>query len=143
MFQTGSGTSTNMNANEVIAARARASLAAGATPKAVHPNDHVNASQSSNDVIPTALHLAALLALRDDLAPALAALETRLRERAHEFDGVVKLGRTHFMDATPVRLGQELARLGAPGRARPRAARARGGLRSPSSRSAAPRSARA
>ena len=105
VFQTGSGTSTNMNANEVIAARARARL----TPKPVHPNDHVNASQSSNDVIPTALHVAALLALRDDLQPALAALEARLRERAQAFDGVVKLGRTHFMDATPVRLGQEFA----------------------------------
>src|SRR5262245_23004152 len=104
VFQTGSGTSTNMNANEVIAARART-----ATAKPVHPTDHVNASQSSNDAIPTALHLAALLALRDDLAPALAALEARLRERAAAFDDVVKLGRTHFMDATPVRLGQEFA----------------------------------
>src|SRR5262249_43559841 len=101
------GTSTNTNANEVIAARARARLAERGTPKAVHPNDRVNASQSSNDVIPTALHLAALLALRDDLQPALAALEARLRERAQTFDDVVKLGRTHFMDATPVRLGQE------------------------------------
>src|SRR5215831_21152777 len=102
VFQTGSGTSTNTNANEVIAARAHARLGVP-----VHPNDQVNASQSSNDVIPTALHLAALLALRDDLQPALAALEARLRERAHAFDAVVKLGRTHFMDATPVRLGQE------------------------------------
>ncbi|HXZ85513.1 MAG TPA: class II fumarate hydratase [Myxococcota bacterium] len=109
VFQTGSGTSTNMNANEVIAARARARLAERATQKSVHPNDHVNASQSSNDVIPTALHLAAKLALRDDLAPALALLEECLRGRARAFDGVVKLGRTHFMDATPVRLGQELS----------------------------------
>ncbi len=109
VFQTGSGTSTNMNANEVIAARARALLAERATPKPVHPNDHVNASQSSNDVIPTALHVAARLALRDDLEPALAGLEHVLRAQALAFDGVVKLGRTHFMDATPVRLGQEFA----------------------------------
>ncbi len=104
VFQTGSGTSTNMNANEVIAARARSKQSL-----AIHPNDHVNASQSSNDVIPTALHVAARLALRDDLAPALAGLERTLREKAAEFDDVVKLGRTHFMDATPVRLGQEFS----------------------------------
>jgi fumarate hydratase class II len=109
VFQTGSGTSTNMNANEVIAARARALLAARGTAKSVHPNDHVNASQSSNDVMPTALHVAARLALRDDLGPALAVLEVCLREKALALDGVVKLGRTHFMDATPVRLGQEFA----------------------------------
>ncbi|MFI5317290.1 MAG: class II fumarate hydratase [Myxococcota bacterium] len=109
VFQTGSGTSTNMNANEVIAARARALLAERGVPKPVHPNDHVNASQSSNDVIPTALHVAARLALRDDLAPALAGLEHALRTKALAFDDVVKLGRTHFMDATPVRLGQEFA----------------------------------
>jgi fumarate hydratase class II len=109
VFQTGSGTSTNMNANEVIAARARALLAERGGAAAVHPNDHVNASQSSNDVIPTALHVAARLALRDDLGPALAALEAGLRARALDFDGVVKLGRTHFMDATPVRLGQEFS----------------------------------
>jgi fumarate hydratase class II len=109
VFQTGSGTSTNMNANEVIAARARALLVERATQKSVHPNDHVNASQSSNDVIPTALHVAARLALRDDLEPALAGLEHCLRAQSLAFDGVVKLGRTHFMDATPVRLGQEFA----------------------------------
>ena len=109
VFQTGSGTSTNRHANVVIAARARALLAERGTPKPVHPNDHVNASQSSNDVIPTALHVAARLALRDDLEPALAELERGLRAKALAFDGVVKLGRTHFMDATPVRLGQEFA----------------------------------
>ena len=142
VFQTGSGTSTNTNANEVIAARARARLAAGATPKAVHPNDHVNASQSSNDVIPTALHLAALLALRDDLAPALAALEARLRERAHDVRrrGEARPHALHGRDAGAARPG--VRGLGAPGRARPRAARARGATRSPSSRSAARPSAR-
>jgi fumarate hydratase class II len=105
VFQTGSGTSTNMNANEVIATRARQRLGAGAPP--VHPNDHVNASQSSNDVIPTALHVAARAALVEDLLPALAQLATALRARARAFDDVVKIGRTHLMDATPVRLGQE------------------------------------
>jgi fumarate hydratase class II len=105
VFQTGSGTSTNMNANEVIAARARQLLGAGAPP--VHPNDHVNASQSSNDVIPTALHVAARVAIAEDLLPALARLASALRAKAAAFDDVVKIGRTHLMDATPVRLGQE------------------------------------
>jgi fumarate hydratase class II len=98
VFQTGSGTSTNMNANEVIARRAG---------RATHPNDHVNASQSSNDVIPTALHVAARLALEQDLLPALRALHAALVRKARELDDVVKIGRTHLMDATPVRLGQE------------------------------------
>ena len=102
VFQTGSGTSTNMNANEVIARRA---AAAGV---AVHPNDHVNMCQSSNDVIPTALHVAARGALDDDLVPALAALEMALADKARALDDVVKIGRTHLQDATPVRLGQEL-----------------------------------
>jgi fumarate hydratase class II len=101
VFQTGSGTSTNMNANEVIAARA---AAAG---HAVHPNDHVNMSQSSNDVIPTAMHVAALTALTHDLLPALRNLGAALAAKAHELDGVVKIGRTHLQDATPIRLGQE------------------------------------
>src|SRR5258705_1396654 len=96
VFQTGSGTSTNMNANEVIAARARALLGERATPKPVHPNDHVNASQSSNDAIPTALHVAARLALRDDLETALAGLEHVLRAHALAFARAVKLGRTQF-----------------------------------------------
>ncbi len=109
VFQTGSGTSTNMNANEVIAARASQLLAARGDARRVHPNDHVNASQSSNDVIPTALHVAARLALREDLEPALERLHARLVAKAAEFDDVVKLGRTHLMDATPVRLGQEFA----------------------------------
>ena len=102
VFQTGSGTSTNMNANEVIARRA---AAAGVV---VHPNDHVNMCQSSNDVIPTALHVAARGALDEDLVPALAALQVALAEQARAFDDVVKIGRTHLQDATPVRLGQEL-----------------------------------
>jgi len=105
VFQTGSGTSTNMNANEVIATRARQLLGAGAPT--VHPNDHVNASQSSNDVIPTALHVAARVAIAEDLLPALARLASALRAKSGAFDDVVKIGRTHLMDATPVRLGQE------------------------------------
>ncbi|HEY8492338.1 MAG TPA: lyase family protein, partial [Myxococcota bacterium] len=107
VFQTGSGTSTNMNANEVIASRARQLL--GDEAVAVHPNDHVNASQSSNDVIPTALHVAARVAIAEDLLPALAQLAASLRAKAQAFDDVVKIGRTHLMDATPVRLGQEFA----------------------------------
>ena len=104
VYQTGSGTSTNMNANEVIAALADRALAdAGA----VHPNDHVNCGQSSNDVIPTAIHVSCRAAIRDELVPALGALRGTLSEKAREFDGIVKSGRTHLMDATPVRLGQE------------------------------------
>lgn len=101
VFQTGSGTSSNMNTNEVLA-----SLAARAGVD-VHPNDHVNASQSSNDTFPTAIHVAAALAVRDDLLPGLTALEAALSAKAEEFAGVVKAGRTHLMDATPVMLGQE------------------------------------
>jgi fumarate hydratase class II len=107
VFQTGSGTSTNMNANEVIANRAMQRR--GGAPPRIHPNDHVNASQSSNDVMPTALHVAARLALHEDLLPALRRLHACLEAKARELDGVVKLGRTHLMDATPVRVGQELA----------------------------------
>ncbi len=107
VFQTGSGTSTNMNANEVIANRAIQHLSGEVGSKSpVHPNDHVNMGQSSNDVIPTALHLAATLALRDDLFPALAALRAALEEKAEAFDDIVKTGRTHLQDATPIRLGQ-------------------------------------
>jgi fumarate hydratase, class II len=101
VFQTGSGTSSNMNANEVVA-----SLAARAGVD-VHPNDHVNASQSSNDVFPTAIHVAAAQAVVEDLVPSLAVLHTSLDAKADEFAGVVKAGRTHLMDATPVMLGQE------------------------------------
>jgi fumarate hydratase class II len=96
-----------MNANEVIANRAMRLRPGG--PLRIHPNDHVNASQSSNDVMPTALHVAARLAIHEDLLPALRRLHACLARKADELDGVVKLGRTHLMDATPVRVGQELA----------------------------------
>jgi fumarate hydratase class II len=102
IYQTGSGTSTNMNANEVIARLASASLG-----RRVHPNDEVNAGQSSNDDIPTALQLAAALAIEEDLIPALDRLHDALAAKAVEFHDVVKTGRTHLQDATPVRLGQE------------------------------------
>jgi fumarate hydratase class II len=106
VFQTGSGTSSNMNANEVIARLAEISL--GATgKKRVSPNDHVNASQSSNDVFPTAIHLAATEAVVADLIPALEHLAGALRAKADEFADVVKAGRTHLMDAVPITLGQE------------------------------------
>jgi fumarate hydratase class II len=107
IFQTGSATSTNMNANEVIANRAIEILGGERGSKTVHPNDHVNASQSSNDVIPTALHIAAYLAVREDLEPALDRLAGALERQAAALDGVVKIGRTHLQDAVPVRLGQE------------------------------------
>ncbi|MGZ4447617.1 MAG: class II fumarate hydratase [Nocardioides sp.] len=102
VFQTGSGTSSNMNMNEVLA-----SLAARAGVE-VHPNDDVNASQSSNDTFPTSIHVAATLAVVEDLLPALATLEGSLAAKAEEFADVVKSGRTHLMDATPVMLGQEM-----------------------------------
>jgi len=107
VFQTGSGTSTNMNANEVIANRAAELLGGQRGSKLVHPNDHVNLGQSSNDVIPTAIHLSALLAMREELAPALSALRASLAAKAEELWPVVKTGRTHLQDATPIRLGQE------------------------------------
>jgi fumarate hydratase, class II len=110
VFQTGSGTSTNMNANEVIANRAIELLGGVRGAKApVHPNDHVNRCQSSNDVIPTATHIAALLAVDEVLIPGLERLDGALGAKAAAFDDVVKPGRTHLMDATPVRLGQEFA----------------------------------
>jgi len=104
IFQTGSGTSTNMNANEVIAA-----LAVRALGRKVHPNDHVNMCQSSNDVIPTAIHVSAALEVRGSLVPALGHLAEVIDRRAAELDSVVKTGRTHLMDALPVRMGQELS----------------------------------
>ncbi len=103
VFQTGSGTSSNMNANEVIAMLATRRLGS-----AVHPNDHVNMSQSSNDTVPTAIHVSATLLLEEELLPALAHLHGVLSERAAHFAEVVKTGRTHLMDAMPVTLGQEL-----------------------------------
>jgi fumarate hydratase class II len=109
IFQTGSGTSTNMNANEVVANRAAELLGAGRGEKAVHPNDHVNQGQSSNDVIPTAIHLAALSAIHSALRPALEELREALSRKANEFHEILKIGRTHLQDATPIRLGQEFA----------------------------------
>ena len=107
IFQTGSGTSSNMNANEVIANRAIQIRGGKIGQKGVHPNDHVNLGQSSNDVIPTAMQVAACAQIKNDLLPALAKLQRSLENKAREFDGIVKSGRTHLMDATPVRLGQE------------------------------------
>ena len=108
IFQTGSGTSTNMNANEVISNRAVQILGGELGSKdPVHPNDHVNRGQSSNDVIPTAIHLAALISIERDLLPALHKLRDALGDKSVEFDDVVKTGRTHLQDATPIRLGQE------------------------------------
>jgi fumarate hydratase class II len=110
IFQTGSGTSSNMNANEVIANRAIQILGGVIGSKApVHPNDHVNHGQSSNDVFPTAVNIAAAEATDQDLLPALAALAAALGRKAAAFDHIVKVGRTHLMDAVPIRLGQELS----------------------------------
>ena len=103
VFQTGSGTSSNMNANEVIAM-----LATKKHGNQIHPNDHVNMSQSSNDVIPTCVHVSAAMTIQDALLPALNHLSSVLDNKARETDGVVKTGRTHLMDAMPITLGQEL-----------------------------------
>lgn len=108
VFQSGSGTSTNMNANEVIAHRATQLLGGDAASPLVHPNDHVNMCQSSNDVIPTAIHISAYLVADELLLPGLRHLHTVLQRRAVELNGVVKTGRTHLMDALPVRMGQEI-----------------------------------
>src|SRR5437667_10720248 len=108
IFQTGSGTSTNMNANEVISNRAIQILGGVAgSKKPVHPNDHVNLGQSSNDVIPTAMHISAMELIERVLIPALRKLQRALAAKAKEFESIVKIGRTHLQDATPVRLGQE------------------------------------
>ncbi|MDX2038661.1 MAG: class II fumarate hydratase [Isosphaeraceae bacterium] len=110
IFQTGSGTSTNMNTNEVIAGIANELLSGtrgGKVP--VHPNDAVNMGQSSNDVIPTAIHVSALEAMKKRLIPSLQRLHALLAEKARAFDGIVKIGRTHLQDATPIRLGQEFS----------------------------------
>ena len=112
VYQTGSGTSTNMNANEVIAALANEKLGLGATTKAeggVHPNDHVNMGQSSNDTFPTAMHIAGAIAIQKNLSPALEKLAKALGSKAKKWDGLVKIGRTHLMDATPIRVGQVFA----------------------------------
>jgi len=110
IFQTGSGTSTNMNTNEVIASRAN-EIATGRRGgrEPIHPNDHVNMEQSSNDVIPTAIHVSAAVAIKESLVPALAHLEEQLNHKSKQLDDVVKIGRTHLQDATPIRLGQELS----------------------------------
>src|SRR5437588_5973067 len=108
IFQTGSGTSTNMNTNEVISNRAIQMLGGiVGSRKPVHPNDHVNMGQSSNDVIPTAMHVAAMESIERSLIPALRELQKALAAKAKALDSVVKIGRTHLQDATPVRLGQE------------------------------------
>ncbi len=110
VFQTGSGTSTNMNMNEVIANRAaqrRGELGAG--KRTLHPNDHVNLGQSSNDVIPTALHVSVAVALEQTLKPALQVLRAELGTKSRAFEAIVKIGRTHLMDATPLTLGQEFS----------------------------------
>ena len=107
IFQTGSGTSTNMNANEVISNRAAVLCGKDIGKKAIHPNDHVNMGQSSNDVIPTATNIAALLCINEDLIPELIDLKTTLLKKACEFWEIIKTGRTHLQDATPIRLGQE------------------------------------
>ena len=104
VFQTGSGTSTNMNANEVIATRAAAIFG-----KPVHPNDHVNRSQSSNDVFPTALHIAAARTAHETLLPAMDMLRQALEAKRQQFWEILKIGRTHLQDAVPMRLGQEFS----------------------------------
>ena len=110
IFQTGSGTSTNMNANEVIATRANELLSGKRNArKPVHPNDHVNMGQSSNDVIPTAIHIAALTSVTEDLIPGLEILYESLEKKSEAFDRIVKIGRTHLQDAVPIRLGQEFS----------------------------------
>ncbi len=110
IFQTGSGTSSNMNTNEVIASRAN-EIATGKRggKEPIHPNDHVNMEQSSNDVIPTAIHVAAALAIKGSLIPALQHLAEELDKKATQYDDIVKIGRTHLQDATPIRLGQEIS----------------------------------
>jgi fumarate hydratase, class II len=109
IFQTGSGTSTNMNTNEVIASRANEIATGNRGGKdPIHPNDHVNMEQSSNDVIPTAMHVSAAVAIKTVLAPALEHLTGALQRKADQYDSIVKIGRTHLQDATPIRLGQEL-----------------------------------
>jgi fumarate hydratase class II len=107
VYQTGSGTSTNTNANEVIATRASEILGGERGSRLVHPNDHVNLGQSSNDVIPTAIQLAAAMAIQDELIPSLERLQKALEAKSKEFWPVIKTGRTHLQDATPIRLGQE------------------------------------
>lgn len=115
VFQTGSGTSSNMNCNEVISNRA-IELAGGdrfQEKKPIHPNDHVNMGQSTNDTFPTAIHVAVAMAIQSRLIPALESLRDVLREKAQAWDKIIKIGRTHLADATPLRLGQEFGGFGA------------------------------
>src|SRR5438874_7286018 len=115
VWQTGSGTQTNMNVNEVIASRANMSLGgAPGSQLSVHPNDHVNLSQSSNDCIPTAMHIAAVEELTYRLIPSLKKLHAELHKKSREFSKIVKIGRTHVQDATPLTLGQEFSGYAAP-----------------------------
>ena len=110
IWQTGSGTQSNMNANEVIAGRANEQLTGNRGGKApVHPNDHVNKSQSSNDSFPTAMHIAAAIGVHRQLVPALKRMQERLADQALRWDSIVKIGRTHLQDATPLTLGQEFS----------------------------------
>ncbi|MCC7085475.1 MAG: class II fumarate hydratase [Pirellulales bacterium] len=111
VFQTGSGTSSNMNANEVISNRAIEIVGGDrfAENKSIHPNDHVNMGQSTNDMVPTAIHVAVAVAIEKQLLPALAQLERVLAQKAAEWDKIIKIGRTHLADATPLRLGQEIS----------------------------------
>ncbi len=110
VWQTGSGTQTNMNVNEVLANRASEILGGGrGEQRLVHPNDDVNRGQSSNDVFPTAMHVAAVIALRDNLLPALGALHDAFQSKSEAFADIIKIGRTHLQDATPLTLGQELS----------------------------------
>jgi len=110
IFQTGSGTSTNMNTNEVIANRANEIMGGKTGDKSmIHPNDHVNMGQSSNDTIPTAIHVSTLVEIKQNLIPTMRKLERSLAKKAKQFDNTVKIGRTHLQDATPIRLGQEFS----------------------------------
>ena len=110
IFQTGSGTSTNMNVNEVIANRANEILGGKLGDKSpIHPNDHVNMGQSSNDVIPSSIHIAAKKSIIENLIPSLENLSKSLKKKESEFDKIIKIGRTHLQDATPIRLGQEFS----------------------------------
>ncbi|MBT3194299.1 MAG: class II fumarate hydratase [Verrucomicrobia bacterium] len=110
IWQSGSGTQTNMNVNEVVANRANEILGCGlGTKSPVHPNDHVNCGQSTNDTVPTSMHVASVVSLREVLLPALLELETVLRQKENDFSGIVKIGRTHLQDATPLTLGQEFS----------------------------------
>lgn len=109
VWQTGSGTQSNMNANEVIANRAIEMLGGTLGSKSVHPNDHVNKGQSSNDTFPTVMHIAAVMEIRDRLLPGLEALRGALEKKVKAFEGIIKIGRTHTQDATPLTLGQEFS----------------------------------